>query len=112
MGVLASLIYGKLPDILFSVIGVSCISGLITWLLGNGKHWVIFGLIYEGVFLFVMLALLLILVEFTKESDSGNIFLDVYIFTGTIIMIMVISIIPTLALAFFGYRLFQKRGAE
>lgn len=92
-------------DILFIFVGVSCISGIITWLLGNGKHWFAFGLIHEGVMLFIIVTFLWISAIAYNQFDSIAISIILY----TMTTFVAISIIPTLALANLGYGLFQKR---
>lgn len=92
-------------DFLLIFAGGSCMSGAITWLLGNGKHWLVFGLIHEGVMLFIIATSLWISAIAYNQFDSIAISIIIYVMTAFV----TISIIPTLALAYFGYGLFQKR---
>jgi len=84
--------------------------GFFTWLLSNRRHWFVFGLIYEAVLLCVSSVLFWMhrLFAFAGEVDS----IDVNIFFLCVLFIFAISIIPTFVLAFFGYKLFQKRDEE
>lgn len=86
------------------------VCGYVTWLLANRRHWFVFGLVYEAVLLCVSSVLLWIhrLIAFNSEIDAT----DVDIFLYCIIGIFAVSILPTLALAFFGYKLFQKQDEE
>lgn len=92
-------------DFLLIFVGGSCISGAITWLLGNGKHWFVFGLIHEGFMLFMIVTSLWISAIAYNQFDPIVISIILYAMTAFV----AISIIPTLALAYFGYGLFQKR---
>lgn len=61
---------------------------------------------YEGVLLFLTPICLWVM-----ACDVIDV-LDVYIFFAIVAMLGIISILPTFALAFFGYRMFQKRGGK
>lgn len=54
--VLAIVFWGKTVtiDLSLFVVGLCLASGIITWLVADGKHWFIFGLIYEVIFLFLI----------------------------------------------------------
>lgn len=103
---LGYLIYGNSSVMGFQLLIVSlcCMSGLVTWLIANGKHWLLFGLVYECVLLFLISVCLWLLTD-PKEPS-----LDFYMFIGTAIMtIAIYTIIPSFILAFCGYRLFQSK---
>ncbi|GFI66786.1 hypothetical protein IMSAG192_00308 [Muribaculaceae bacterium] len=64
--ILYSVLLMEIVDLLFGssmlgfkliIIGSCMISGLMTWLMADGKHWAIFGIIYEAVFLLIISAI-------------------------------------------------------
>lgn len=87
---------------------VCLISGLITWLIANGKHWFVFGLVYEVVFLCLIAAFCVIVAVVTSGTIFNDFWLDVGILLVFIFTIGVVSLLPTIALAFFGYHIFRK----
>lgn len=93
----------------FLSMGVSCISGMITWIMANGKHWLLFSLIYELVLLAATSLLCLFETIFTDNSTItiDEFFSGVYIIAITA---LIPTIIPTLLLSFFGYHLPKKMG--
>lgn len=96
--------------ILPSVIVFSGVCGCITWLLANGKHWAVYGIIYEAVQLSVGSILFWMKYVMNRHGEVDEI--DVMIFLYSIFVFVIITIFPTFALAFFGYKLFQKREKE
>ncbi len=90
------------------VAGLCNICDIITWLLVNGKHWVKFALVYEGVFLFCVSLTLWISALFYTSFKFNELLSDVYIFFSFMIFIAILTIIPFFLLSFLGYRLFQK----
>lgn len=87
---------------------VCLISGLITWLIANGKHWFVFGLVYEVVFLCLMAAFCVIAAVATNGTIFNDFWLDIGILLVFIFTIGLVSLLPTIALAFFGYHIFRK----
>lgn len=88
---------------------VCLISGLITWLIANGKHWFVFGLVYEVVFLCLIAAFCVIVAVVTSGTIFNDFWLDIGILLVFIFTIGVASFLPTIALAFVGYYLFCKK---
>lgn len=88
---------------------VCLISGLITWLIANGKHWFVFGLVYEVVFLCLIAAFCVIVAVVTNGTIFNDFWLDIGILLVFIFTIGVASFLPTIALAFVGYYLFCKK---
>lgn len=112
---LGQLIWGKTTtsiEFILSLVGICAGSGFITWILANRKHWLLFGLIYEGVFLLIISCISLIYEIFIHANVVNDLCLDVWFFIVDIITIGEFTIIPTLILAFIGYKLFQKRITE
>ncbi|WP_294618888.1 hypothetical protein [uncultured Bacteroides sp.] len=107
---LADLFFGKGSDMEFKIFvaGLCSICGIITWLLVNGKHWVKFALVYEGVFLFCVSLTLWISALFYTSFKFNELLSDVYIFFSFMIFIAILTIIPSFLLSFLGYGLFQK----
>lgn len=87
---------------------VCLISGLITWLIANGKHWFVFGLVYEVVFLCLIAAFCVIVAVVTNGTIFTDFWLDIGILLVFIFSIGVVSFLPTIALAFFGYHIFRR----
>lgn len=87
---------------------VCLISGLITWLIANGKHWFVFGLVYEMVFLCLIAAFCVIVAVVTNGTIFNDFWLDIDILLVFIFTIGVVSLLPAIALAFVGYYLFCK----
>ncbi len=115
LSILGHLIWGKTTtsiEFILSLVGVCAGSGFITWILANRKHWLLFGLIYEGVFLLIISCVFLIATIINHRAVFNDLWLDVWIFIVYIITIGAFTIIPTLILAFIGYKLFQKRITE
>ena len=56
------IIFGKslTGEIMLFIIAWCCITGSITWPFANGKHWFVFGLIYEALFIILLFAYLII----------------------------------------------------
>lgn len=94
-------------EILPAAIGISCISGLITWLTAKAKHWFYFAIIFEAVFLALFYALILIGAVINKATIFNDILLDITISVVFILTVGVVIFIPTLALAYIGYNLFK-----
>lgn len=88
---------------------VCLISGLITWLIANGKHWFVFGLVYEVVFLCLIAAFCVIVAVVTSGTIFNDFWLDIGILLVFIFTIGVVSLLPAIALAFFGYHIFRKK---
>lgn len=94
--------------IIFSL--VCLMSGLITWLMMEGKHWILFAIIYDVILLsfFTLISWIILFADipfdkwFVKETYIG-----INEFYFVILMIGVCLIIPTLALSFFGYNIFR-----
>jgi len=87
---------------------VCLISGLITWLIANGKHWFVFVLVYEVVFLCLIAAFCVIVAVVTSGTIFNDFWLDIGILLVFIFTIGIVSLLPTIALAFFGYHIFRK----
>ena len=84
------------------------ISGLITWLIANGKYWVIFGLIYEVVFITVITIFFWVYCSIIGSVDE----IALMIFFSFIPIIAIITVFPSVALAFFGYHIINKKGKD
>lgn len=108
--VLGCVVWSKTATIELGLFLVSLcfISGLITWLIANGKHWFVFGLVYEGVFLCLIAAFCVIIGVVTNGTIFNDFWLDIGMLLVFIFTIGVVSILPTIALAFFGYHIFRK----
>lgn len=93
------------------VVGSCLISGLMTWLIAYGKHWVVFGIIYEAVFLLIISAIFWVSF-FISTPLYAWIFKETYaeigLFGYLILTIGTFTFLPTLGLAFFGYQLFRR----
>lgn len=86
-------------------------SGLVAWLVANGKHWFVFGLVYE--IIFMILWTLMLAVAYYIEYDSLNHAIeDGVIDAGLLVYLLVVPaiamFIPSLVLAFFGYHLINN----
>lgn len=90
------------------LVSLCFISGLITWLIANGKHWFVFGLVYEVVFLCLIAAFCVIIGVVTNGTIFNDFWLDIGILLAFTFTIGVVSLLPTIALAFFGYHIFRK----
>lgn len=118
--ILYSVLLMEIVDLLFgsSMLGfkliIACmclISGLMTWLMADGKHWAVFGIIYEAVFLLIISAIFWVsffistplYTWFFKETYA-----DIGLFGYLILTIGTFTFLPTLGLAFFGYQLFRR----
>jgi hypothetical protein len=112
---LGQLIWNKtttsIEDVLL-LVGICAGSGFITYILASKKHWFLFGLIYEGVFLSIISCIILTDAIINHRTVFNDLWLDVGIYFVYIITIGAFTIIPTLILAFIGYKLFQQRLAE
>lgn len=92
------------------ILGCLClVSGLMTWLIANGKHWFVFGLVYEVVLLCLIAVSCVIGAAETDGTVFNDFWLDVGILLAFIFSIGVASFLPTMALAFLGYHLFHKK---
>lgn len=92
------------------ILGCLClISGLITWLAAYGKHWFIFALVYEVVFLCLIAASCVVVAVITNGTIFNDFWLDIGILFVFIFTIGVANFLPTIALAFVGYYLFCKK---
>lgn len=91
--------------------GLSCACGVITWLLANGKHWLLFGLIYEIVLLMTIWIFMAILSigDFHNSSNNAMTMEDWHIIIAFNIGVIFFTLIPTLLLAFFGYQIFRNK---
>lgn len=107
---LGYMVWGKSSVVEFqlSVVGLCCISGLATWPIAKGRHWLVFGLIYEAVFLLMISVCLWIDAMINHATVFNDLLLDISIFLNFISVIAVVTFLPSLALAFFGYHLFDK----
>lgn len=83
-------------------------SGLITWLIANGKYWVIFGLIYEVVFITVISIFFWVYCSIISSVDEITLMMFFYF----ILIIAIISVFSSVVLAFFGYHLINKKGKD
>lgn len=101
---LGNLIWGKdaIIEIWLTSIGLCTISGTLTWLIADGKHWLIFGIIYECVLMGCLSLILLGDAMINKTSEFSS--FDLWIFLSFMLMIACMTIIPTMILAFTGYR--------
>ena len=100
------IIFGKslTGEIMLFIIAWCCIIGAITWSFANGKHWFVFGLIFEVLFIILLSAYLMI-----DGLNSG--LLDRIGFEMCVAFVLPIAIvcfIPSMILAFVGYHLFNK----
>lgn len=100
------IIFGKslTGEIMLFIIAWCCITGSITWPFANGKHWFVFGLIYEALFIILLFAYLII--DGLIHGLMDWIYLPLcfaFIFT-----IAIICLIPSIVLAFVGYHLFNR----
>lgn len=117
--ILYSVLLTEIVDLLFGssmlgfklIIAGSClISGLMTWLMADGKHWAVFGIIYEAIFLLIISAIFWVsffistplYTWFFKETYA-----DIGLFGYLILTIGTFTLLPTFGLAFFGYQLFR-----
>lgn len=89
--------------------GLCCICGVITWLLANGKHWLLFGLIYEIIILTTIWVILLVGKIFDNPSNIAMTMEDWHILIALNVGVIFFTLIPTLFLAFFGYQVFRNK---
>lgn len=118
--ILYSVLLMEIVDLLFGssmlgfkliIVGSCLISGLMTWLMADGKHWAVFGIIYEAVFLLIISAIFWVsffistplYTWFFKETYA-----DIGLFGYLILTIGTFTFLPTFGLAFFGYQLFHQ----
>lgn len=98
---LGDIMYGNSVATVYLIFIALCtISGAIAWSLANRSHWLVFGAFYLAVLLFVSFVALCFLCK-----DGAVILVLLWL----IIPFAVISIVPTIALAFFGYQMFRSR---
>ena len=91
-------------EVVLIIVGVSCITSAITWLITDGKHWFVFGLIYEALFIILLFAYLII-----DGVISGLLEWIVFeICVAFVLPIAIVCFIPSMILAFVGYHLFNK----
>lgn len=83
-------------------------SGLIAWLIANGKYWVVFGLIYEVVFITVISIFFWIYCCIISSVDE----ITLMMFFSFIPIIAIITVFPSVALSFFGYHIINKKGKD
>lgn len=84
------------------------ISGLITWFIAYGKHWVVFGLIYEVVFITVISIFFWVYCSIISSVDEITLMMFFYF----IPIIAIITVFSSVALAFFGYHLINKKSRD
>ncbi|MDE6264966.1 MAG: hypothetical protein K2M11_07460 [Paramuribaculum sp.] len=109
---IAKCVWEKTPTIgiLTFLIGFSLISGLITWIIANGKHWFVFGLTYEAIFLLLITLCMIFDAIIGGYSVFNDLYLDILILFAFVFTIAVVCFIPSMILAFVGYHLFGKSG--
>ena len=91
------------------------LSGLVAWLVANGKHWFVFGIVYEIIFM-ILWALMLAVAHYI-EYDSLNHaiedgIIDACVFVYLLVVPAIVMFIPSLVLAFFGYHLINKNSRD
>ena len=89
---------------LFFFVGSCCTSGWVTFLIANGKHWLVFGLVYEVIYL--LLLFMYLLADGWMSGYFDEEYLDMCL--AFIYPIAIVSLFPSLALAFVGYHLFNE----
>ena len=100
------IIFGKslTGEIILFIIAWCCITGSITWPFANGKHWFVFGLIYEALFIFLLFAYLIVDGVISGLLDWFG--FEMYV--AFVLPIAIVCFIPSMILAFVGYHLFNK----
>ena len=100
-------IFGKslTSEIVLFTIGWCCITSAITWLFANGKHWFAYRLIYEAIFIILLFAYLMIDGLIRGLLDWID-YLEMCV--AFVFPIAVVSLIPSMILAFVGYHTFNK----
>ena len=91
-------------EVVLIIVGLSCTTGALTWLIADGKHWFAFGLIYELIFSLSIFAFLMI-----DGLISG--LLDCIGFEMCIAFVFPIAVVcfmPSMILAYVGYNLFNN----
>ncbi|WP_289740794.1 hypothetical protein [Muribaculum intestinale] len=118
--ILYSILLMEIVDWLFgsSMLGfkliIACmclISGLMTWLMADGKHWTVFGIIYEAVFLLIISAIFWVSFFISTPLYTWifkETYADIELFGYLILTIGTFTFLPTLGLAFFDYQLFRR----
>ena len=93
------------------IIACMClISGLMTWLMADGKHWAVFGIIYEAIFLLIISAIFWVSFFISTPLYAWifkETYADIELFGYLILTIGTFTLLPTFGLAFFGYQLFR-----
>ena len=100
------IIFGKplTGEIMLFIIAWCCITGAITWPFANRKHWFVFGLIYEVIFIILLSAYLMI-----DGLNRGLLdWIDFEMCVAFVLPIAIVCFIPSMILAFVGYHLFNK----
>lgn len=90
------------------ILSLCCISGLITWVIANRKHWFILGLVYEAIFL--LLISICLWIEAMTSNNTVNVLFDIDLFSAFVLVILLIaavSFVPSIVLAFIYYHLFN-----
>ncbi|WP_290431222.1 hypothetical protein [Muribaculum intestinale] len=94
------------------IIACMClISGLMTWLMAYGKHWAIFGIIYEVISLLILSAIFWVSFFISTPLYAWifkETYADIELFGYLILTIGTFTLLPTFGLAFFGYQLFRR----
>ncbi len=109
---LGNIMFGNSVAMVYLIsIALCSISGAIAWPLANRSHWLVFGTFDWAVLLFVSFVALCFYAQLGTEFYSLRLlFKDgVLILFWLIIPFAVFSIVPTIALAFFGYQMFRSR---
>lgn len=119
---LSTLIYSVLMVFLISVLMSSstltfylsaicffCFSGLITWIFADGRHWLIFALIFEVVSVF-LISLIFCIGGLLSTGGIKNLTGDDGSLLWAIIFnFALFAVIPNLLLSFIGYKIFNRR---
>ena len=118
--ILYSILLMEIVDLLFgsSMLGfkliIACmclISGLMTWLMADGKHWTVFGIIYEVISLLILSAIFWVSFFISTPLYAWifkETYADIELFGYLILTIGTFTLLPTFGLAFFGYQLFRR----
>lgn len=95
------------------IFAVCALSGIITWLLADGKDWITFGFTYEVVHVYCVSLLIWIaeLINFSLNSNEVHL-LGVNAFFVFISVFIIITAVPSFVLAFVGYELFRVNEIE
>ena len=111
---LGCVVWGKTSSIELGIFLVCLcfMCSLLTWLIANGRHWFVFVLVYEAVFICLIAAFCVIVALITGDSVFNDLWLDVAILFAFIISIGAVSLLPTMVLAFLGYQLFRKNNED